>query len=58
MQWDIDATPDDLTIRAGLLSGDDDRERLAAARGCMFGLLFAAPFWVGVVAVAWRIATT
>jgi hypothetical protein len=47
--FDTDTCP-----RSGLLPDDDP---LAASRGCLFGLLFAAPFWIGVVAVAWRIAT-
>jgi hypothetical protein len=43
------------TPRAGILP---DEHPLAAARGCIFGLLFAAPFWGFAFAVAWRIATT
>jgi hypothetical protein len=42
-----DTTPDgrpyfDTTPRAGLLP---DEHPLAAARGCVFGLMFAACFW-------------
>jgi hypothetical protein len=49
MHWTIDANPDpldlapeDLTIRPGILPAEHP---LAAARGCMYGLMFAGAFW-------------
>lgn len=43
MPWDIDATPDDLTIRSGLLP---DEHPLAAARGCVFALPLGLLCWL------------
>jgi hypothetical protein len=52
-----DCTPDDrpyfdtdTTIRAGLLP---DAHPLAAARGCVFGLLFSAACWLMLGAGLW-----
>jgi hypothetical protein len=64
MHWTIDGSndpldlaPDDLTIRPGILPDDHP---LSAARGCIFGLLFALPCWgllaVGLFALGWLIA--
>jgi hypothetical protein len=57
MYWNPDATPDaldltadDLTIRSGLLP---DEHPLAAARGCMYGLLFSAACWLMLGAGLW-----
>jgi hypothetical protein len=52
-----DLAPDDMTIRPGILPDDHP---LSAARGCIFGLLFALPCWgllaVGLFALGWLIA--
>jgi hypothetical protein len=49
----LDLAPEDLTIRPGILPTEHP---LAAARGCIFGLVFAVPCWGLLFALGWIIA--
>jgi hypothetical protein len=57
MMWDDHESPEEATIRARFLP---DEHPLAAARGCVYALLFAIPCWAllaaGLLAFGWLVA--
>jgi hypothetical protein len=51
--WNPDDTAADATARAERYATDDP---LAAARGCVFGVLFSLPIWAALAAIGYALA--